>query len=71
MRELVDTTTVSRDPNATGGVEIEIAGRLNHLLGPTAFPPGVKEVQGLVVAEERFGPRTQRPDIRFRIHYCA
>ncbi|MDH5529156.1 MAG: hypothetical protein OEY05_03880 [Paracoccaceae bacterium] len=46
MRELVDTVTVSRDPNRKGGVEVEIAGRLNHLLGPKAFPQGVKGVWG-------------------------
>jgi chromosome segregation ATPase len=40
MRELVATVTVSRDPNRKGGVEVEIAGRLNHLLGPEAFPLG-------------------------------
>ncbi len=42
MRELVDTVTVSQDLNRKGGVEVEIAGRLNHLLGPKAFPQGVK-----------------------------
>ncbi|NNK67163.1 MAG: recombinase family protein [Rhodobacteraceae bacterium] len=52
MRELVDTVTVSRDPKRKGGVEVEIAGRLNQLLGPTAFPQGVKGVWGSVVAED-------------------
>ena len=31
MRELIDTVT---DPERKVGVEVEIAGRLNHLLGP-------------------------------------
>ncbi len=44
MRELVDTVTVSRDPNRKGGVEVDIAGHLNHLLGPEAFPQGVRAV---------------------------
>jgi len=54
MRELVDTVTVSRDPNRQGGVEVEIAGRLNHLLGPEAFPQGVRAVWGEMVAEDRY-----------------
>ncbi|MEO1178890.1 MAG: recombinase family protein [Pseudomonadota bacterium] len=58
MRDLVDTVTVSRDPNRKGGVEVEIAGRLNHLLGPKAFPQGVKGVWGTMVAEEGLEPPT-------------
>ncbi|WP_227287915.1 recombinase family protein [Boseongicola sp. H5] len=59
MRDLVDTVTVSRDPSRTGGVEVDIAGRLNHLLGPKAFPQGVKGVWGSVVAEEGLEPPTR------------
>ena len=59
MRELVDTVTISRDPNRNGGVEVEIAGRLNHLLGPKTFPHGVKGVWGSVVAEEGLEPPTR------------
>lgn len=51
MRELIDTVTVSRDPSRKGGVEVEIAGRLTHLLGPKAFPQGVRAVWGAMVAE--------------------
>ena len=59
MCELVDTVTVSRDPNRKFGVEVEITGRLNHLLGPKAFPQGVKRVWGAVVAEEGLEPPTR------------
>lgn len=58
-RELVDSVTVSRDPNRKGGVEVEIAGRLNHLLGPKAFPQGEKGVLGAMVAEEGLEPPTR------------
>ncbi|WP_246673726.1 hypothetical protein [Mesorhizobium sp. B2-3-13] len=44
MRDLVETVTVFRDPSRTGGVEVEIAGRLTALLGERAFPHGVKGV---------------------------
>jgi site-specific DNA recombinase len=59
MRELVDAVTVSRDLGRKGGVEVEIAGRLNHLLGPMAFPQGVKGVWGSMVAEEGLEPPTR------------
>ena len=59
MKDLVDTVTVSRDPNRKGGVEVKIAGRFNHLLGPKAFPQGVKAVLGGVVAEEGLEPPTR------------
>ncbi|MBO0757723.1 MAG: recombinase family protein, partial [Bradyrhizobiaceae bacterium] len=38
MRELIETITVRRDPSRVGGVEVEIAGRLNSLLGEPAYP---------------------------------
>ena len=44
--------TVYRDPSEPGADEIEIAGRLNSILGDRAYPNGVKRVWGLVVAEE-------------------
>ena len=59
MRDLIDTVTVSRDPSRKGGVEVEISGRLTHLLGPKAFPQGVKAVWGRVVAEEGLEPPTR------------
>ncbi|WP_343286155.1 recombinase family protein [Mesorhizobium loti] len=58
MRDLVDTVTVFRDPSKTGGVEIEIAGRLTALLGERAFPHGIKGVGGMVVAGEGLEPPT-------------
>jgi site-specific DNA recombinase len=58
MRDLIDTVTVSRDPSRKGGVEVEISGRLTHLLGPKAFPQGVRAVWGAMVAEEGFEPPT-------------
>lgn len=59
MRELVETVTVYRDFSELGAVEIEVAGRLNAILGERAYPNGVKRVCGLVVAEEGFEPPTQ------------
>ena len=59
IRELVETVTVYRDPSEPGAIEIEIAGRLNSILGDRAYPNGVKRVWGLVVAEEGFEPPTQ------------
>jgi site-specific DNA recombinase len=38
IRDLVDTVTVFRDPARPGGVAVEIAGRLNVLLGEEAYP---------------------------------
>lgn len=50
IRDLVETVTVSRDPARLGGVAVEIAGRLNALLGQGAYPNRVKGVWGKVVA---------------------
>jgi site-specific DNA recombinase len=58
MRELVETVTVFRDPSRVGGVVVEIAGRLNALLGEKAYPNGVRGVWGKMVAEEGFEPPT-------------
>ena len=54
IRDLVETVTVFRDPARPGGVAVEIAGRLNALLGQEAYPNRVKGVWGKVVAGGRF-----------------
>jgi hypothetical protein len=38
IRDLVEAVTVFRDPARPGGVVVEIAGRLNALLGQEAYP---------------------------------
>nr|WP_245324045.1 recombinase family protein [Bradyrhizobium stylosanthis] len=58
IRDLVETVTVFRDPERTGGVTVEIAGRLNTLLGETAYPNHVKGVWGKMVAGEGLEPPT-------------
>ena len=55
IRELIESVTVRRQVD---GVEVEIKGRLNALLGEKAFPNGVRAVWGSVVAEEGFEPPT-------------
>ena len=42
----------------SGGVEVEIAGRVTALLGEEAYPNGVGGVWGRMVAEEGFEPPT-------------
>ena len=59
MRELIETVTVFRDASRLGGVAVEIVGRLNALLGETAYPNGVKGVWGKMVAEDGFEPPTR------------
>ena len=59
MRDLVETVTVFRDPSKSGGVEVEINGRLTALLGQKAYPNGIKGVWGKMVAEEGLEPPTQ------------
>ena len=54
IRGLVETVTVLRDPSPPGGVTIEIAGRLNALLGEQAYPNKVRGVWGKMVAGERY-----------------
>jgi len=54
IRDLVETVTVFRDPARPGGVAVEIAGRLNALLGNGAYPNRVKGVWGEVVAGVRY-----------------
>ena len=58
IRELIETVTVFRDPSRSGGVTVEIAGRLNALLGEQAYPNRVRGVWGKMVAEEGFEPPT-------------
>jgi site-specific DNA recombinase len=59
IRDLVETVTVLRDNTRTGGVQVEITGRLTALLGEQAFPNQVRGVWGKMVAEEGFEPPTQ------------
>ena len=54
IRDLVETVTVSRDPSRTGGVAVEIVGRLSARLGDAAYPNKVKGVWGEMVAEVRY-----------------
>ena len=58
IRELIETVTVFRDHSRPGGVTVEIAGRLNALLGEQAYPNKVRGVWGKMVAEEGFEPPT-------------
>jgi site-specific DNA recombinase len=58
IRGLVETVTVFRDPSRPGGVTIEIAGRLNALLGEQAYPNKVRGVWGKMVAGEGLEPPT-------------
>ena len=58
IRDLVETVTVFRDPERPGGVSVEIAGRLNALLGDTAYPNRVRGVGGKMVAREGLEPPT-------------
>ncbi|WP_440265173.1 recombinase family protein [Bradyrhizobium ottawaense] len=58
IRDLVETVTVLRQPACPGGLAVEIAGRLNALLGEKAYPNKVKGVWGKVVAGEGLEPPT-------------
>jgi site-specific DNA recombinase len=58
IRDLVETVTVFRDPARLGGVTVEIAGRLNALLGEKAYPSRVRGVWGKLVAGEGLEPPT-------------
>jgi len=44
IRDLVETVTVFRDSSRPGAVTVEIAGRLNALLGEQAYPNKVRGV---------------------------
>jgi site-specific DNA recombinase len=71
IRDLVQTVTVFRDPARPGGVAVEIAGRLNALLGREAYPNGVKGVWGQVVAGERYRLSQHQPNLRYLIQSFA
>jgi site-specific DNA recombinase len=58
IRDLVETVTVFRDRERPGGVCVEIAGRLNALLGDSAYPNRVRGVWVRVVAREGLEPPT-------------
>ena len=58
LRDLIDHVVVRRDAARRGGIEIEIAGRLNSLLADSAHPNGIRRVWGLMVAEDGFEPPT-------------
>jgi site-specific DNA recombinase len=58
IRDLVEAVTVFRDPSRPGGVTVEIAGRLNALLGEQAYPNKVRGVWGKMVAGEGLEPPT-------------
>jgi len=58
IRDLVETVTVFRDPARPRGVAVQVAGRLNALLGEEAYPNRVKAVWGKVVAGEGLEPPT-------------
>jgi site-specific DNA recombinase len=51
IRDLTETVTVKRDPTRPGGVQVEIVGRLNALLGEGA---GLFASVGKVVAGARY-----------------
>ena len=59
IRDLVETVTVKRDPERLGGVQVEIVGRLNPLLGETAglnlFASVGKMVAGAGIEPETYG----------------
>ena len=55
IRELIESVAARRQAD---GVEVQIKGRLNALLGEKAFPNGVRAVWGSLVAEEGFEPPT-------------
>jgi site-specific DNA recombinase len=57
IRELIESVTVRRQAD---GVEVEIKGRLNALLGEKAFPNGVRSVWGSLVAEDRLSQSPQQ-----------
>ena len=63
IRCLVETVTVLRDPSRPGGVTIEIAGRLNALLGEQAYPNKVRGVWGKMVAGDGVGQDSRHQTI--------
>jgi len=67
LRDLIDTVTVYRG-DGPGEIRVEMAGRLNVLLGHKP-PPG--RLWGTVVAEERNNRSTQPRPIPFILDACA
>jgi hypothetical protein len=65
MRELIESVTVRPDESRAGGVMLEITGRLNALLGESAYPNGLRasaathSTVGAVVAEDGLEPPTR------------
>jgi hypothetical protein len=66
IRELIESVTVRRRPD---GLEVEIKGRLNALLGEDAFPNGVRAVCGTLVAEECFNPSHTSTHFSLRVSH--
>lgn len=56
LRDLIESVTIRRDAREKGGIELEVTGRLNALLGESAFPNTVLKA---VVAEDGFEPPTR------------
>lgn len=56
LHDLVESVTVYRLAGKKGGMELEVAGRLNALLGPKSYP---NAVFGTVVAEKGLEPLTR------------
>lgn len=56
LHDLIESVTVYRADGKKGGMELEVAGRLNALLGPKSYP---NAVFGTVVAEDGFEPPTR------------
>jgi site-specific DNA recombinase len=59
IRDLVSKVVINRDESRSGGVIVEIEGRLNALLGEAAYPNRVRGVWGEMVAEEGLEPPTR------------
>jgi site-specific DNA recombinase len=55
LRELIETVTVARDDSRRGGIKIVVTGRLNAILGESAYPNGVCS---MVVAGAGIEPAT-------------
>jgi site-specific DNA recombinase len=60
IRGLIESVTVRRQAD---GVEVEIKGRLNALLGEKAFPNGVRAMWGSLVAEDRYIHSPPKPSL--------
>jgi site-specific DNA recombinase len=66
LRDLVETVTVHRTP---GGLQVEISGRLNALLGPQAFPNGRRSSRRISGSGDTIPPI--RPPLRFQLRAAA